>query len=79
MVSRSALALKTALWPGSGLNLAQSGSKFCYSLTTNVGIYGVEPISAEFLVVPCTAPPLLEKKAAQSLGILKLRINHILQ
>ena len=29
-LSRSVLALKTALWPESGLNLTQSGHKFLY-------------------------------------------------
>lgn len=48
-------------------------------LTANVGIHGVKPVSADFLVVPGTAPPLLGKATAQHLGILKVGVNHVSQ
>ena len=46
-------------------------------LTANIAINGVKPVSADFLVVPGTAPPLLGKATAQQLGILKVGINHV--
>ena len=46
-------------------------------LTANVAINGIKPVSADFLVVPGTAPPLLGKATAQQLGILKVGINHV--
>ena len=45
--------------------------------TANVVINGVKPVSADFLVVPGTAPPLLGKATAQQLGILKVGVNHV--
>lgn len=46
-------------------------------LTVDVAINGVKTISADFLVVPSTAPTLLRKTTAQCLGILKLGISHV--
>ena len=48
-------------------------------LTANVRIHGVKPVSADFLVVPGTAPSLLGKATAQHLGILKVGVNHVSQ
>lgn len=48
-------------------------------LTADVSTNGVNPVSADFLVVPGSAPSLLGKATATKLGILKIGINHVSQ
>ena len=48
-------------------------------LTAEISVSGVQPVSADFLVVPGSAPSLLSRITAEKLGILKVGVNHVSQ
>ncbi|XP_070174370.1 uncharacterized protein [Littorina saxatilis] len=47
--------------------------------TTDVQIAGRTPVTAEFLVIPGSSPPLLGRSTSEALGVLHIGVNHVRQ